>query len=709
VDTFTYVVSDGQGGTDTVTVTINVTPVNDAPTLPDRAVTTPEDVPYGFTAADFAGLVDADGDSLQAIRIDAPPARGVLLLGGAPVGAGDVIPVDQLGLLTWVPPPNENGADFTSFRVSAYDGVAFAAASTTVTVNVTPVNDPPVGQNQAVTTPEDTPISGAVSATDPDAGDSLTFSLLGGPAFGRVAVSTDGSYTYTPDPDYNGPDRFTVRVADGKGGIDTIVVDVTVTPVNDVPTLGGDLTDTVTEDVTLAATGQVTSDDVDPGEALVIPAAVDGIYGRFAVLADGTWTYSLDNADPAVQALKAGETRTEVFTVTSLDGTAGATVTVTLVGTNDPPVARPDDATTAEDTPLVIGAGALLADDSDLDGDPLRVVAVSPTSANGGRLALNADGTVTYVPAANFNGVDTFSYTIGDGNGGFATTTVTVTVTPVNDPPVAAPDDGGVSREGQGKTYAPAQLTGNDSDVDGDPLTIAAVSPTSANGGTVTLGADGTVTYVPRPGFSGIDTFTYTLSDGRGGFSTATVTVTVQADPYVPPSSSTDAGDAEPFVIDQLRLGYPDFLQPFDPALFVLPAVKEAFAIGSQAIDAMTNLGISYAGELGSTLLARYESLTPGQIVMRQGVADARELAQHAAARSGALLNTILPGAQTLFDDLSPFGPNPATGEEVESAPAEPPAEPAPSGPRQTEAPRGAKGFSEQLRAAAQAKFQRVA
>jgi ribosomal protein L27 len=318
-------------------------------------------------------------------------------------------------------------------------------------------------------------------------------------------------------------------------------------------------------------------------------------------------------------------------------------------------------------------------------------------------VTVNADGTITYTPDPDFHGVDRYTYTV-TSDGVSETATVTITVTPVNDPPEAVADDGGTLRPGREAVFAPGALLHNDRDVDGDPLGVVTVDPTSANGGTVVLRPDGTVAYTPRPGFVGPDSFRYTISDGRGGFSTATVRVLVASDTYVAPPKGPY--EADPFRIDQREIGYPDFTQPFEPALFVLPAVSDAFAVSSEASDATGSLGIHYAGELGSRVLAGYESLTPGQFVLRQGVAHARELGQLAAARSGALLNTLLPGAQTLFDDFSPFGPRPATGEGTDTVPAEPAAE----GTRQTEAvpPRGAPGFSQQLRAESEKKIQRL-
>ena len=176
---------------------------------------------------------------------------------------------------------------------------------------------------------------------------------------------------------------------------------------------------------------------------------------------------------------------------------------IAVPGNNDP-TAVDDSATTDEDTPITI---AVLTNDSDPDSDPLTVIAV--TQGADGTVAINGDGTVDYTPSANFNGADTFTYTIGDGAGGMATATVDVTIDPVNDPPTAVDDDGVTTDE---DTPVTISVLGNDSDVDGDPITVTEV--TQGANGTVVINTDGTVDYTPDPGFNGTDTFTYTISDG---------------------------------------------------------------------------------------------------------------------------------------------------------------------------------------------------
>ncbi len=163
----------------------------------------------------------------------------------------------------------------------------------------------------------------------------------------------------------------------------------------------------------------------------------------------------------------------------------------------------------------------MLANDSDRDGDTLSVVAVSEPAF--GSATVNADGTITYTPAPDYNGADTFAYTVDDGHGGIDTATVNVTVSSANDAPAATADS---SRRTRTRAVIVA-VAANDIDVDGDSLSASAVNAPAH--GTAVVNADGTVTYTPAANFSGSDSFSYTLTDGQGGSAVGTVSVTVSS------------------------------------------------------------------------------------------------------------------------------------------------------------------------------------
>jgi uncharacterized repeat protein (TIGR01451 family) len=207
-------------------------------------------------------------------------------------------------------------------------------------------------------------------------------------------------------------------------------------------------------------------------------------------------------------------------------GDSYAPVTATDVDTVDPvPVAVDDSYSTPEDQSLAVGAGSgLLANDQGGD-NPTVVSAFDAASASGGSVSVAADGSFTYNPPADFNGSDTFTYTIEDANGDASTATVTITIGAVNDGPTAV-DDSGSTAENSSVTV---NLVSNDSDPDGDPLTISSVgSPAS---GTVVDNGDGTVTYTPAPNFNGTDSFTYTVCDGGTPNLCDTASVTIQVEP----------------------------------------------------------------------------------------------------------------------------------------------------------------------------------
>ena len=200
-----------------------------------------------------------------------------------------------------------------------------------------------------------------------------------------------------------------------------------------------------------------------------------------------------------------------------------ATVTITINSINDAGPVTVDDAYAVdEDGSLSIDAASgVLANDTDVDNDPLTAILVDDSGPSNGTLTFNSDGSFTYEPAPNFNGQDSFSYRANDG---FVDSdppaTVTITVNPVNDSPVAADDEA--------STFSHLALTidvlANDTDLDGDTLQVDSV--TDGENGTVTNNGIN-VTYTPNSGFAGPDSFTYVVSDGNGGTDTATVYVTV--------------------------------------------------------------------------------------------------------------------------------------------------------------------------------------
>ena len=271
------------------------------------------------------------------------------------------------------------------------------------------------------------------------------------------------------------------------------------------------------EDVPLnvAAPGVLANDtDVD-GDPLTAVKVSDPANGSVTLNANGSFTYTPN----------ANFNGTDTFTYKAQGGGADsspATVTITVTPVADVPVAAPDSFTTAEDTALNISAPGVLGNDSDPEGGLSAVKVANPAH---GTLVLNANGSFTYTPTANFSGTDSFTYKANDGAADSNVVTVTITVTAVNDPPVAVNDTYSTPR-GVPLVVAGPGVLGNDTDVEGASLSAAKASDPAH--GTVTLNADGSLVYTPQLAFTGTDSFTYKASDGAAQSNAATVTVTVQ-------------------------------------------------------------------------------------------------------------------------------------------------------------------------------------
>lgn len=187
---------------------------------------------------------------------------------------------------------------------------------------------------------------------------------------------------------------------------------------------------------------------------------------------------------------------------------------------NASPVANNDSYSMNEDTSLVVLAQGVTANDTDDDGDSLTVMLVTPPVY--GDVSLNGDGAFTYTPAINFNGSDSFSYYVNDGITASNVAVVTLNVSPINDAPVASDDAAMTSKN----TAVTISVLDNDSDIDGSALRVGGVTGNS-KGHSVIINTDGTITFTPKRGFKGIDTFTYIATDGLTTSNVATVSVQV--------------------------------------------------------------------------------------------------------------------------------------------------------------------------------------
>jgi CshA-type fibril repeat protein len=490
-DTITYTISDGNGGTATATVTVTVDGVNDVPVAVNDTATVSEDSSNIINV--LVNDTDIDGDSLTV---------------SAATSSNGTVTINADGTLNYIPNADFNGTDTITYTISDGNG---GTATATVTITVSSVNDAPVAVNDAATVSEDSSSNTlSVLSNDSDLdGDSLTVSAAIS-SNGSVTINGDGTLNYSPNVDFNGTDTISYSISDGNGGTATATVNVTVVAVNDVP-IAVDDTTTVSEDSNSNTINVLDNDTDIDGDSLTVSAATSS-NGTVTINADGTLNY-IPNAD-------FNGTDTITYTISDGNGgTATATVNVTVDAVNDVPIAVDDTAMVSEDSNN--NTINVLDNDTDIDGDSLTVSAA--TSSNG-TVTINADGSVNYIPNADFNGTDTITYTVRDGNGGTATATVTITVSPVNDAPVAE-DDFTIVEQG---VVVEVNVLGNDIDPDGDILTVT--QATSAFG-TVVINADNTITFEPNEGFVGAAVINYSISDGNGGFDTAQVDIVVEEAP----------------------------------------------------------------------------------------------------------------------------------------------------------------------------------
>ncbi|WP_139838221.1 FecR family protein, partial [Roseovarius gaetbuli] len=332
-------------------------------------------------------------DATIVVSVLANDTGDSLTLVSATDGSNGTTTLNGDGTITYTPDQNFSGVDRFTYTVS--DGQDVDTAE--VTVNVTPVNDAPVAQDDSAVTAEDTSVQIAVLGNDSDVdGDALSVTQATA-QHGSVQINNDGTLSYTPDADFNGTDTISYTVSDGQD-VDTAEVTVNVGAVNDAPVAQDDSAVTA-EDTSVQIAVLGNDSDVD-GDALSVTQAT-AQHGSVQINNDGTLSYTPD-AD-------FNGTDTISYTVSDGQDVDTAEVTVNVGAVNDAPVAQDDSAVTAEDTSVQI---AVLGNDSDVDGDALSV---TQATAQHGSVQINNDGTLSYTPDADFNGTDTISYTVSDG------------------------------------------------------------------------------------------------------------------------------------------------------------------------------------------------------------------------------------------------------------------------------------------------------
>ncbi|EOX4939271.1 tandem-95 repeat protein [Vibrio alginolyticus] len=511
-EALTFTATDPSGESVSQTVNFTVAPVADI--VADKA-TVVEDTPTIIKVLDndtFEG-----NDKVVSLDSNYGPANGT-------------VSVNPDGSVTYTPNDNYHGADSFTYIVTS-GGVS---ESTTVNVDVTPVNDAPVATNDNAVTDEDTPVTIDVLPNDTDIdGDKLSIESASVPETQGTVEIVDGKLVFTPAENFHGDAEITYTVTDGSL-TDQATVNVTVNAVNDTPVVESSIADqTLAEDFTPYSIDLNTAfsdvDNVDgdlsfsvAGNSNIQVAIVNGI-ATFTPTAD--WNGS--------EAL--------TFTATDPSGeSVSQTVNFTVA-----PVADivADNATVVEDTPTII---KVLGNDT-FEGDDKVVSLDTNNGPANGTVSVNPDGSVTYTPNDNFHGADSFTYIVTSG-GVSESTTVNVDVTPVNDAPVAK-DDAATTQE---DTAVTIDVLPNDTDIDGDTLSIQSASVPEAQGKVEIV--DGKLVFTPAENFHGDAQITYTVTDGALT-DQATVNVTVNAvnDTPVVESNLADqtlAEDFTPYIID---------------------------------------------------------------------------------------------------------------------------------------------------------------
>jgi VCBS repeat-containing protein len=565
-DTFSYEISDGNGAADQATVTITVNPINDPPTLAANAGLTLQEGEQAPIASQALQATDVDDEpTALTYTVTSGPSQGELLVDGSAASSFTQQEVND-GLVVYN--HTADAADNDSFTFDLTDEEGAGPTGQTFSITVEPDNRAPVTTDDAYSVDEDTPLSVTDPAngvldndTDPDDNDLLAFPDQQ-PDHGEVSLSRDGTFTYTPNPNYNGPDSFQYVASDAEGGTAPGTVNITVNAVNDPPTLaanGGLTVGAGTERTIGTATLQATDiDEADGPSQLTYTLETAPAQGELrvdgsAVQAGGTFTQQQIDDGQVVYNHTAGPADgtndSFAFTVADDDG-AGLggqqTFDITVQVGNLPPTAEDDSYSVDEDNTLEVTDATpdLLANDSDPNDNPLEVTG-NTSPSNGSLLARGADGTFEYQPDEDFNGTDSFTYTVSDGNGATDRATVTITVNSINDAPTLDANTGlTVDAEGQG-TISDQALRASDVDdvpsaltytvTDGPSRGQVQVDGSAASRFTQQQVNDGLVTYTHTESDGTDDSFTFDLTDDDGAGPTGqTFSITVRFDNAAP-------------------------------------------------------------------------------------------------------------------------------------------------------------------------------
>ena len=482
-------------------MTITVNPENDSPMAMDDPITTDEDMPVSGSL--LPNDTDPDGDNL--------------VVSTTPVDEPDngTVTINPDGTFTYTPDPNFEGTDTFQYEVCD-DGNPVACDTATVTITVNPENDPPIALDDSYPLTEDTPLTDNLTTNDSDPeNDNLTVTTtpVNSPNNGTVTLSTDGTFTYTPDPSFNGRDTFFYKICDDGNPIlcDTAKVILAIDPENDPPVA---IDDIVVTPINKPAQGDLLTNDFDPENDDItvntIPVETP-TNGRLTINPDGSYTYQ-----PDFNFVGEDNFDYEICDNGIPQACDTATVVVYIiddnVGVNDPPIAINDNFVTNVNKPII--AVNLLTNDVDPDGDDLILNTTPINPPTNGVVFILPNGNATYTPTTDFIGADVFTYRICDNGIPILCDTATVSITIL---PAANTTNSTYANDDVGLTYQDVPLLGilndNDNDPEGDNQFLQPTPITLPSNGTVTINNNGTFEYVPNAGYVGADLFTYQICD----------------------------------------------------------------------------------------------------------------------------------------------------------------------------------------------------
>jgi VCBS repeat-containing protein len=557
-DSFSYKANDGTQDSTIATVTLTVNPVNDAPTttLVTLAPIAEDSSARLITQAELlANATDVDGPSLSATSLAIASGSGTL--------------VDN-GNGTWSYSPTLNDDASVSFSYTVTDGSLTAAGS--ASLDITPVNDAPVGNNDSASSNEDTAISGNVLTNDTDVDSiNLTATLVTGAAHGALVLNADGSFTYTPNTNFNGSDSFTYRANDGSLDSNVATVTVTVSPVNDAPTTTPVTLAPIAEDSGARVITQAellsNASDVDGPSLSATGLAIVSGSGTLVDNGNGTWSYT--------PALNDDTSVSFSYTVTdgSLNVAGSALLDITPV--NDAPTLSANLPSIGSGQTHVITTSELQATDPDNTPAQLNYVLTSAPAngtltLNGSALALNdtftqADvdsGRISYTNTNTASTSDAFAVTVTDTQG--AATPITPIAFLITQP-VAPPVDAGTPVAPlPAPAVPPAEVTSE------PPTAPSAAEPVAPQ-------------TEPVPGIAPIPLATAPADEQSAGNETGTVTAAGRS-----ASTQNGAGMRQSAYLQAISLTLPKVgSESATPLFSSLVRALDAISADTQAIEAL--------------------------------------------------------------------------------------------------------------------------